>query len=247
MKLRYIICCLCLWFSVNDLIGQVIAIRIGIPLVSMELGGSLHRSATMSSWGTLSGEAKNSMVFVVNSPTHCSPKWTNIISNTNLFSRTEQQLLMRIPAKYRNVTTNSGLSGTVFTGLSKLKSPILFHDAGPIWVSHFRNTNSDAQIEVWFCAAPHDQKGTVVTYRTKSGDGYNAAFTSTEISRFRQFKSGQLNGLWADFEGGHCVAWLHFVKGKAVGKWLVWNEAGTLYMEAKFKKPYDLVGPISFH
>ena len=224
--------------------------NVGLPLVCMGMEGGSHfeHSSPMSSWAARSQDSsKSNMSFVVNTSAPCPPKYTNIISNTNLFSLAEQKLLTEIPLEYKNVTTNSAPLDSVFIGLERPKPspsyPWLTSDSE---ILHFRYTNSDAQLKVLFFNEAAKQDGIVVIYRTKSGDGYDAAFTPPNgISRFRQFKRGRLDGLWADFEGDHCAAWLHFVNGNAVGKWLVWNKMGSLYMEADFKESYDLIGPVN--
>ena len=77
----------------------------------------------------------------------CPLEYTNIISNTNLFTPDEQKLLKEIPLIYSKVTTNSGPLGSVF---------IDYH-AKPIessygtfwyWTSRFQFTNSDVIDEV---------------------------------------------------------------------------------------------------
>jgi hypothetical protein len=243
MTLRSIIFGLCLWFSAGNLIAQAISERTRLPLVLMGMGSynDFEHSGPMSSWAALSNDAKSNMVFTVNTPKPCPLEYTNIISNTNLFSLAEQKLLAEIPLEYKNMTTNSGPSGTVFVGFGTLNSPI----ADGISISQFRYTNSNAQLKMFFYSLETPTE-IVVSFRTKSGDGYDALFSSLGMTNggifLRQFKQNQLDGLWVDFKGDHCADCLRFKDGKAIGKWLVWNQTGSLYMEAEFKQPYDFIG-----
>ncbi len=94
----------------------------------------------------------------------CPPKYTNVISNTNLFSHAEQKLLQEIPLKYENVTTNSGPPGSFLVGLNK--------NTNGYWVTLFRYTNSDAQDVITF--------GWRITakYADKTNDGYEVDISS---------------------------------------------------------------------
>jgi hypothetical protein len=146
------------------------------------------------------------------------------------------------------VTTNSGPPNSFFLGLDKTSWPF----TEEYEVARFRLTNSEAEIKVFFMERHKGMETQIdngekwVSFRTKSGDGYDVSFYGDVLAGFRQFKHGQLDGLWADFDGDHCSALMRFVSGKAVGKWLVWNHAGNLYMKAEFKEPYDWIGHLSF-
>lgn len=185
-------------------------------------------------------DSKTNINFIVNTPKPCPSEYTNIISNTNLFSLDEQKLMKEIPLKYKNVTTNSAPTDSKFVGIG----------LGSFWldgftIERFHQTNSEAQVEVFF--DKHNGRVAGVSFRTKSGDGYDVSFYDRGvIESFRQFKHGQLDGLWADFDGDHCSAWMRFSNGKAIGKWLVWNRTGSLYMEAEFKQPFDFIGHLNF-
>lgn len=248
MPIRCILFAFCILFSARNANAQAVAQNTGLPLVLMGMGSynDFKHSGPMSSWATLSPSAKPNMTFTINMPQPCPRRYTNVISNTNLFSMAERKLLKHIPLEYRTVTTNSGPRGTVFVGFGTLNSPIT-HDLD-VTVSRFEYTNSGAYVKVLFFHSRLSPR-LAVSFRTKSGNGYDALFphrgSSVNEPCLRQFKHGKLDGLWVDFKGGHCLDWLRFRHGKAVGKWLVWNEAGTLYMEAKFKRPCDLIGPIS--
>jgi hypothetical protein len=238
MKLQYLI------------VGLLLSVRVfgqtdydeQLPIPVALLGGSFSdfERTPMSSWRGLTGD-KTNINFIADYPKACSPEYTNVFSNTNLFTPDDQKLLMDIPLEYKSVATNSAPPGSIFLGFGKDS----FAFAGDYVYLLFCYTNSEAQVKV-FIDKHSDGKTSWIRFRTKSGDGYDACFYNNGIATFRQFKHSQLNGLWADFEGDHCAGWMRFVNGKAVGKWLVWNRTGSLYMEAEFKAPYDFIGHINF-
>ena len=213
-----------------------------LPIPVALLGGSFSdfEHTPMSSWRGLT-EDKTNITFIADTPKLCPAEYTNILSNTNLFTPDEQKLLTEISFEYKNVTTNSGPSGSVFVGLDKDN----FAFTGDYEFALFRYTNSEAQVKVFFDKNGKG-KASWIRFRTQAGNGYDASFYKNGIAAFRQFKHKQLNGLWADFEDDHCSDWMCFTNGKAVGKWLVWNRTGSLYMEAEFKEPYDFIGHLNF-
>ena len=163
----------------------------------------------------------------------CPPQYTNLLSNTNLFSPAEQKLLQEVRLKYENVTTNSGPPGSVLANLNK--------DTNGQWVALFRYTNSDAQDAVtfsWMISAKH---------LDKANDGYEVDVTpgsggaKPDIG-FIQLKQGIPNGLSVALSGDeHCQNWLHYSNGMAVGRWLEWWRLDNgLSLEAVFKAPYDI-------
>jgi antitoxin component YwqK of YwqJK toxin-antitoxin module len=164
-----------------------------------------------------------------------------VLSNTNLFTRAEQKLMAEIREKFKNVTTNTAPAGTRLTGTNK---SYVFLDPQDSTLRHYQYENSGDYVEILF--TDYDGKGEkakVAFFVAKNGDGYEMLFDGT----FRQFKNGQLDGLWIDCEDGHCAALMRFVNGKAVGKWLMWNRGGDEYMEADFEKPFDYFGHLSIH
>jgi len=160
-------------------------------------------------------------------PPYPPPAYTNVLSNTNLFSVAEQQLLAGIPLKYKNVTTNTGPSGTVLVGLSNISNG---------WQATFQYTNSDAREEITFAGMK------TAKFRTKSDDGYyvNLSRRDGSILNFHQIKGGVVDGLFVSFHEGRCASWMRFENGKAVGKWLLWGEQNRLFLHAEFKEPYDI-------
>jgi hypothetical protein len=162
----------------------------------------------------------------------CPPQYTNLVSNTNLFSPAEQKLLQEVVLKYKNVTTNSGPPGSILASLNK--------DTNGYWVARFQYTNSEMQDEVTFGIEK------VAKHLNKSGDGYGVSMdymlgrSAESIFNFCQLKHGVKDGLSVDYyDNGHCLTWMHFSNDMAVGKWLEWNSDGGLRLEAEFKTPYD--------
>jgi hypothetical protein len=154
------------------------------------------------------------------------PHYTNLVSNTNLFSAAEQKLLADIPPKYRNVTTNFGPPGTVLVSLT---------NSGKGLVAIFRQTASGTVEEITFSGMK------TIKVRSRQNDGYDVDLTNDDCSilNFRQIKNGVVDGLFVSFYEDHCASWMRFEKGKAVGKWLAWGRGNTLVLEAEFKQPYD--------
>ena len=112
----------------------------------------------------LDADSQSNIVVIVNElrseqPLPPSPlSYTNLVSNTNLFSPADHELLTGIPIKYKNVTTNSGPLGTVFLGLSNSVAGL---------VAQFEHTNSGAREVITFTQMKSAK------FRTKSGDGYD--------------------------------------------------------------------------
>lgn len=236
-------------FSVNNLFGQVnVDIEQPMPAVFIanqpfdSIPNQYTNLAKMISSGFVS-EGRTNITIVISTPQSCPPEYTNTISNTNLFSPAEQILLTELPLKYKDVTTNSPPKGSIFTGMDKSANPFFMEG---FTIGRFQHTNSEAQVKVFFTEM-NNGNGIGASFRNKAGDGYEVLFNNDVIAGFRQFKHGQLDGLWADFDGGRCSSWMRFSEGKAVGKWLVWNRTGSLYMEAEFKAPYDFIGRLNFN
>jgi len=168
-------------------------------------------------------------------PQVCSMEYTNLISNTNLFSVTDQKLFQEITLKYRGVATNQGPVGTVFkeTGFRQWKAGKLIK-IFPIVC--FVYTNSAAQEEIAF-----SDRAFFAKYRTQQGDGYDVQFIDGSLNEYQEYKNGVLDGLCTIFGGNvnHCNIWARFVKGKIVGKFIMWGEDGLIRLEAEFNTPFD--------
>ncbi len=163
----------------------------------------------------------------------CPPEYTNLISNTNLFSAAEQILLHEIVQKYKDVTTNSGPAGSILVGLNK--------DTNGFWVANFQQTNSDVRDEITFSFVKKR-----IMCLNKNGDGYGASveylFGKSDDATVDvcQFKHNLRDGLIVSFyNNGHCLTWMRFSNGLAIGKWLEWNSVGGLTTEVEFRTPYD--------
>ena len=167
----------------------------------------------------------------------CPPQYTNLLSNTNLFTPAEQKLLQEVMLKYKNITTNSGPPGSILAGLHK--------DTNNCWVALFRYTNSDARDEITF-----DQMVTA-RHLDNANDGYevNLSPESRWLGLgFRGLKHGMSDGLCVQFYGdGHCRSWMQFSNNMAVGKWLEWSRLDNgLSLEVEFKAPYDFQKHVIF-
>jgi hypothetical protein len=179
---------------------------------------------------------------------NCPPQYTNVISNTNLFTAAEQKLLQEVLAKYKGVTTNSGPPGSVLTGLDRTNS---------WWVAHFSYTNSGAHEDITFGDASAEGRfnstydGFVAgltpfaRFRNNRGDGYDVRMGRPDVDRLSstmvaQIRQGVVNGLFVDFENDHCETLLRFVNGKAVHQWFTWDvRRGNRFVLITIKSPLD--------
>jgi hypothetical protein len=173
-------------------------------------------------------DSQTNMTFIVH--VKCPPEYTNVLSNTNLFSSAEQNLLTEIPLIYKNVTTNSGPPGSVLTGLNKTNG---------YYVAFFQYTNSGAMDEVTFSYYSNVKSA---KFRTASGDGYNIEtgdINGISILNFDSVKHGIVDGLSASVPDNHCIRWMHFANGKAVNRWFEWGAKDAYFIEIKVKAPVD--------
>jgi len=182
-----------------------------------------------------------SNIVITADPDHrrtCPPEYTNLISNTNLFSPAERKLLKEIPLKYKEVTTNSGPDGTVFNGYA-LRQWTVGKFSKTFQVSCFAYTNSAAQVEIAFM----DSRQTIASFRTQSGDGYDVNLIDGRLVQYQEHKNGVLDGLLMKsvFDADHCNEWARFVKGKILGKYIMWDGDSRILAEAEFKKPFYFV------
>jgi hypothetical protein len=190
----------------------------------------------------------------------CPPEYTNLLSNTNLFSLDEQKKIREVTLKYKNVTTNSGPVGSVFKGfgLRQLKYAELTGATNKLWVACFAYTNSEAQEEV---LSYYGQN--IVKFRTEAGDGYDAMFRNNFLITYMEYKHGLPDGLFVfahdpmyPYADEHCAMWAHFTSGKVLGKFIVWQMSPTqdqadfkitdsttfkIAAEADFKEPFDFL------
>jgi antitoxin component YwqK of YwqJK toxin-antitoxin module len=88
-----------------------------------------------------------------------------------------------------------------------------------------------------------------VHYRTASENGYDVELYRGILLRYLEYKNGILDGLCVypndparpNTKFDRCFAYLRFVKGKALGKYIVWDENGLIASEMEFKKPFDIL------
>jgi hypothetical protein len=170
-------------------------------------------------------------------PKPCPPEYTNLLSNTNLFSSDEEQLLKLAGLKYKDVTTNSGAEGAIFekfelrqwtVGKTRIRFP----------VACFIYTNSPTRDEV------ANYGGTIIIIsRDLSGDGYNIQISHGKLLQFQEYKNGELDGFCVALapDDNRCSRLAHFVNGKIIGKFITWNRDGEINMEAEFKEPFDFL------
>jgi hypothetical protein len=178
----------------------------------------------------------------VDPPQPCPLKYTNVLSNTNLFTPAERELIRAIPAKYEPVTTNSGPPGTVLIGLAR--AFFNWGDGLEGVLAHFAYTNSAAREEIAFFGS----REKVVKYQSKPGCGYYAQLVDNSLCAYQEFRDGKLNGLFTAFYQNNCDMWLRFTNGNALGKFLIWGRRGPgepppsgLAVEAEFRQPYDFL------
>ena len=243
MKLQQFILNLALLFSAGKLFCQSNQTeRLFIPLMDKESQSNVN--VAVSDFG---GPGKP-----------CRPEYTNVLSNTNLFSLEDQQIIKEVFVKYQNVTTNSGPPGTVLAGLYRTNYTIkVMNETANVenWVANFQFTNSEAHEQIKFGS------GMSAEFRNKSNDGYNASITrtggGTTLLNFGEIKHGLPNGLFARFTDLHeqgpnwdyklasftnsqLVEYRQRTNGLVTGKFLMWNALnGNVIVEAEFKEPYE--------
>jgi len=239
MKPLHLILGVSLLLPVANLLGQTNQARLFLPFLDKDSQSNVVVSVCFN------GKAS------------CPLEFTNVLSNTNLFTPEEQKLIKEVSVKYQNVTTNSGPAGTVLAGLYKTNFFIRERNNKveiEQWVERFEYTNFEAHEMIYFGA------GIGPEFRTKANDGYNAALTCVgggSLFHFREVKRNLLNGVvavfydnhdqgtaWtyahADFSDGRLEQYMQYTNGLVIGKYLMWQpQSGTLLYEADFKEPYD--------
>ena len=205
----------------------------------------------------LASESQSNIIVIANDdhPIPCPLEYTNLLSNTNLFSMADQEQLKKITLKYQNVSTNKGPAGSVFNelGLRRMKQHAgLRVPTNTFWVACFTYTNSDAQEEIK-SEFPGDIS---TTFRSKTGDGYDAVFANNSLFAYQEYKHGVLDGLFIighdpnnPNDKEHCGMWARFTDGKIRGKLIMWEynnftdrQSGFKIMaEAEFKEPFDFL------
>ena len=247
MRLCVIIC----WLALISLPStQAVGIDKPFPAILMAANSFRGFDGSSNAAAIIAGiipQARSNVEAVVRYPSPCPAEYVNDISNTNLFSQEEQAWIRHAVQDYSHVTTNSGPAGALLVG----------HDTA-LWpftegfdVSEYQYPKTGNTVRFYF-QRQHLQELPWARFRTPGGDGYDLSYSVGANGQgvlwgIRQFKHGELDGLWADFEDGRCSAWMRFRGGKAVGQWLVWNKPGTLYMVMKFKQPFDYMGWLNYN
>ena len=202
--------------------------------------------------------------FVTGQP--CPAEFSNVLSNTNLFTYEQQKQIEEIFYKYKDITTNSGPVGTILIGYDQTN--YLVRTEGqtisiPRCLSRFRYTNSDAVETITIGPGGMNSE-----YRDKSDNGYDIGFIRTgygTMLRFVEKKGNSANGIlvsiedlfhqgkdWdfrrAQFSDQRVTEYRQYTNGLVLGKFLMWDpRTGKLIVEAEFKEPYDyqkhLIGP----
>jgi hypothetical protein len=233
MKLKYFIVVFCLSVATSNLFGQ-----------TNHPAKKIIRSLNAASQNNIEVIASGNM----DDEVACPPEFTNIISNTNLFTLDEQKLLNETLSNYINVRSNIAPIGSVL--VSYRATPLrVYWGTNWQWVSHFQFTNSDLSDEV-------SQGGDLFRHkvRNKAGDGFDFNIVpdmprdsgfgggSGPEGWFQQIKHGVKDGLSIEIvHGDHCSQWMRYSNGMAVDKWLIWDaNKPDLILWAKFKEPYDI-------
>jgi hypothetical protein len=240
MKLPHLILGVSLLLLAGDLFGQTNQARLFIPFFDRD-----SQSNVVVAFCNLGrGE-------------RCPLEYTNVLSNTNLFTQMEQKEISEVFVKYKNITTNFGPSGTLLVNLYKTNYTVQAIDKAvniENYIACFQHTNSDAREEVIFGG------GVLIRVRNKANDGYNVTFNCTgggTLLNFWEVKQNLINGLFigfddnrpqgvtwdyklANFDGSHLEEYRRYTNGMVFGKFLMWNtQNGNLMLEADFKEPYS--------
>jgi hypothetical protein len=228
-----------------------------IPFLCLLLvTGNLFGQTNDSSKKLLQGfdAASQSNVEVIasggNDEVPCPPEYTNVISNTNLFTAYEQKLLNDIASDYGNEVSNTVPPGSV---LVSFKATPIQTSWGTHWdwVARLQFTNSDLTDEI-------SPGGDLFRHKVRNteGDGYDFGIVPTKLDHvpydytgvagpefwFQQIKHGVKDGLSVSIiHGDHCQQWMRYSNGWAVDKKLYWDpNYDKLAIWAKFKEPFDI-------
>ncbi len=186
----------------------------------------------------------------------CPAKYTNLLSNTNLFTSMQQEEIKAAFNKYRGVTSNHGPAGTVLVDSYKTNYVFKADDKRKAeeTISVFQHTNRNAREIIRIGA------GFLAEYRTGSNDGYNVSFTRTgagTLLGFGEVRNNKPHGVFARFVDMHPqgLAWDHgsadfessllseykqYSNGYVLGRFFMWNvKNGHLQVQAEFTRPYD--------
>ncbi len=140
----------------------------------------------------------------------CPTELTNSISNTNLFTLEEKQLIESIPLIYGRIMTN------VNTGnIEKPGETHIFRDKAGNGYDVY-GLHMDPVSHIYEFKLVQIMHG-----------GHHGVYLGT------------YNGLSVDMLGDHCEQWMCFSNGLAINEWLRWEMSGKLIVWVKFKDPYD--------
>ena len=234
MKIQHLIVCVNLLFFASKIHSEENrSERLKFPFLPLEYQSSAFVTADMEH------------------PKPCPSDYTNLLSNLNLFSLTEQEKMKKVALKYKSVTTNSGPYGSVFQGFALRQTEGVRLIEKSTWtvvintfpVACFTHTNSGAKEEI----ASSFNGEIVARFRTQAGDGYDVLLIDGVINKYQEYKSGILDGLFVEIhdpnnhnDDNHCIYWARFANGKIWGKFLMWQD-GQIIVMAEFKKPFDIL------
>lgn len=187
----------------------------------------------------------------------CPQDCTNVLSNTNLFTGDQKSVISGVFEKYKNIATNSGLSGAILKECYRTNRTVRVLGRTmdiESWIAKFQYTNFPATEELML-----GEGGLLAKYRSKSNGCYNVSFTRTgrgTMLRFTEMKDEMINGLLASFDDGfpqgthwdfrranpngyRLTEYRQYTNGLVLGRFLMWNSSGNLTLEADFKEPYE--------
>jgi hypothetical protein len=231
--------------------SAILFFYLSVLLVSQNLFGQTNFPARKFIEGLDQASQSNIEVFAsgMGDEKPCPPEYTNVISNTNLFTPDEQKFLEEIPQKYGKVKTNSPPPGSILVNLRT--TPIKTqYGIYWFWIARFQFTNSDFVDEV---TPGGDQMNHKI--RNKAGDGFDLGYDTYNNGEsvgsgyggpggpefwLYQVKHGVRDGLDIQIEAGRPARLMRFSNGMAVGQYFYWAPYDNkLTIWAKFKEPYD--------
>lgn len=168
----------------------------------------------------------------------CPLKYTNVVSNTNLFTLDEQALLHDVFTKYSEVKTDCAPAGAVLKKLARTNM-VFMGRTNENWMAVFEYTNSAARDNVFF-----GKHGMSVAHRIKGGNGYNLGMGEVgggSMLRFNAVRRGRADGLAVDLLNNRVQSYMHYTNGMVIGEFLMWRpSSGRLLIKANFREPYNL-------
>lgn len=181
-----------------------------------------------------------------NHPQDCPVSLTNLLSNTNLLSPTEQEIIITAALRFKNVSSNTPPAGATFSGWSwrrftDKKSPL---GTNPFVVACYRSADTNITDEISFMG----NRMIHVQHRNNSSDkGFNALIIDRVLLTFVEYNGSKNDGIMVSLDQEKAETFLRlggyarFANGLIYGKSLAWGRRSV-----KSANGYQLVSHVDF-